>query len=62
MKTKLIKKDDEYYVAIPAEFIEKLHYQENDALNISMNLELTQIIIGNKDEQNIQDIEADEDF
>lgn len=62
MKTKLNKQNNEYSVIIPHEFIDTLNLKENSCVDISFNLEQTQIIIGQPDEQNIQDIEADEDY
>lgn len=62
MKAKLVKTNTEYLLYIPQDFIEKLNLEDDDSVDISFNLEETQIIIGKPDMQNIQDIEADEDF
>lgn len=62
MKTELIKLNDKYALVIPDEYIKKLNLQESDCVDINLNQELTNIIIGPLNTQNIEDIEASEDF
>ena len=62
MKTRILETDDGYAVLIPDEYAIKLNFSENEKVDIGFNLELTQIVIGKPDMQEIDDVEADEDF
>ncbi len=62
MKTRILKTDDGFAVLIPDEYAKKLNFSENEKVDIGFNLELTQILIGKPDKQEIDDVEADEDF
>ena len=63
MKTQLILHDGEYYINLPAEFIEQLDWYENDIVNIDLDLAFSKIEIFKKgDETEELDAESDEDF
>ncbi len=62
MKTRILNTDDGYAVLIPDEYVKKLNFSENEKVDIDFNLELSQIVVGKPDMQEIDDVEADEDF
>ncbi|MDD3238095.1 MAG: hypothetical protein PHV37_08380 [Candidatus Gastranaerophilales bacterium] len=65
MKTKLLKKDGEYCVILPDEFIKTLHLKENELLKVDLDLALEKIELFKSapdDRMETLDVEADIDF
>lgn len=47
---------------IPDEYAKNWNFSDNEKVDIKFNLELSQIVVGKPDMQEIDDVEADEDF